>query len=70
MLNSMQLNDNDLKTAARPDMAEEKLMTFSELCILSGGKVLSLSRCAPTIACDCPNFLCKVASASLYITSL
>ena len=57
------LNDNDLETATRPDMAEEKLMTFSELCISSGGKVFSLSRCAPTMACGCPNFRCKVASA-------
>ena len=32
-----------MKTATEPDMAEEKLITFSELCILSGGKVFSLS---------------------------
>ena len=44
------LIDNDLKTAPRPDKAEEKLMTFSELCNPSRGKVLSISRCAPTIA--------------------
>ena len=57
----LSLNDNDLKTAERPKMAAEKLMTFSKLCILSGGKTLSLSKCAPTIARGCPNFRCKVA---------
>ena len=51
-------------------MPEEKMITFSELCSLSGRKVLSLSRCTQTKACGCPNFRCKVASASLYITPL
>ena len=64
------LNDNGLKIATRPDMAEDKLMIFSELCILSGRKVLILLGCAPTKAFGCPNFHCKVASASLYITAL
>ena len=36
------LNDNDLKTATRPDMAEDKLITFSELCFSSGGKKTQL----------------------------
>ena len=32
------VNDNDLKIDTRPDMAEEKLMTFSKMCILSEAK--------------------------------
>ena len=64
------LNDNDLKTATRPDMAKEKLMTFSELCILSGGKVLSLSRCAPTTVCGCQNFRARWPVPSLHITKI
>ena len=64
------VNVKDLKTATRPDKAEKKLIIFSEFCIVKGGKVLNLSRCAPPIACGCPNFRYKVASASLYITPL
>ena len=52
------LNNDNLKTATRPDMAEEKLGTISELWILSDGKLLSLPKFAPTIAFRRPNFRC------------
>ena len=45
-------------------------MTFSELCISSGGKLLTLSWCAPKIARGRLNFRCKVTSAPLDMTHL
>ena len=44
-------NDSDLKTPARLDLAAEWLMMLSLLCILRGGKLLILSKCAHTTAC-------------------
>ena len=38
------------------------------MCIFSGGKELSLSKCALTTACGWPNLRSSVLSASLYIT--
>ena len=42
-------------------------MMLSLLCILSGGKELSLSKCALTTACGWSNLRSSVLSASLYI---
>ena len=42
-------------------------MMLSLLCILSGGKELSLSKCALTTACGRPNLRSSVLSASFYI---
>ena len=44
-------------------------MMLSLLCIFSGGKELSLSKCALTTACGWPNLRSSVLSASFYITS-
>ena len=41
---------------------------LSLLCIFSGRKELSLSKCALTTACGWPNLRLRVLSASLYIT--
>ena len=43
-------------------------MMFSLLCIFSGGKELSLSKCALTTAWCWPNIFSSALSASLYIT--
>ena len=43
-------------------------MMLSLLCIFSGGKELSLSKCALTTACGWPNLRSSVLIASLYIT--
>ena len=43
-------------------------MMLSLLCIFSGGKELSLSKCALSTACGWPNLRSSVLSASLYIT--
>ena len=64
------LNDKDLKTATSPEITTEKLITWSELCIFNAGKFFNLSKCAPTTTWGCPNFLWRVARASLYNTPL
>ena len=43
-------------------------MMLSLLCVFSGVKELSLSKCALTTAWGCPNLRSGVLSASLYIT--
>ena len=60
--------ESDLETPTRLEIVAENFMIFSLLCILSGGKELSLSKCALTTACGWPNLRSSVLSASLYIT--
>ena len=45
-----------------------RVMMFSLLCLFSGGKEMSVSKCALTTACDWPNLRSSVLSVSLYIT--
>ena len=53
-------------------MAEEKLMTFFELCILSGEKCSAYQDAHQQGHVVAPNFRCKVASAvfALPVTSV
>ena len=61
-LNGLTLFRSSLYKDLKTPPAEEKLINLSELYILTGEKVLSLSRCALTKARGCKNFCCNVAS--------
>ena len=55
--------ESDVKTPTRLEIFAVLFTMLSLLCIISGGKELSLSKCALTTACA----KCLVLSASLYI---
>ena len=61
--------ESDLKTPTRIQIVPELFLMLSLLCIFSGGKELSLSKCALTTAWGWPNLRSSDLSASLYITS-